>query len=101
SLILDSTPTAVAGLTATVQAQVINLGPSSAVDTVVTLTLPAGASYRDVELPANWYATPNLDGTVTLTTTEILVPGVNVPLLVHVNVSPAVPPGSSLGFAAV
>ncbi|MCB0150937.1 MAG: hypothetical protein KDE01_25210, partial [Caldilineaceae bacterium] len=28
SLILDSTPTAVAGLTATVQAQVINLGPS-------------------------------------------------------------------------
>ncbi|HHW84988.1 MAG TPA: DUF11 domain-containing protein, partial [Chloroflexi bacterium] len=98
SLLLDSTPTAIAGLTATVQAQVINLGPSSAVGTVVTLTLPPGTSYQDVELPPNWYVTPNPDNTVTLTTTEILLPGAIAPLLLHVALDPAIPPGSSIAF---
>ncbi|MBK8799125.1 MAG: DUF11 domain-containing protein [Anaerolineales bacterium] len=101
SLLLDSTPTAIAGLTATVQAQVINLGPSSAVGAVVTLTLPAGASYNDVQLPPNWYAAPNLDGSVTMTTTEILLPGASTPLLVHVAIDPSAPPGSSLEFVGV
>jgi uncharacterized repeat protein (TIGR01451 family) len=97
-IILESTPTAIAGLTATVTAQVINLGPSSAVGTVVTLTLPPGTSYQAVELPPNWYAAPNLDGTVTLTTTEILSPGANIPLTMHVDLDPSIPPGSSLEF---
>lgn len=98
SLLLNSAPTAIAGLTTTVQAQVINLGPSSAVGTIVTLTLPAGAAYQDVVLPPNWYATPNADNTVTLTTTEILSPGAGVPLWVQVRFEPGVQPGSSLEF---
>ncbi|PJF45936.1 MAG: hypothetical protein CUN48_16355, partial [Candidatus Thermofonsia Clade 3 bacterium] len=82
----------------TVQAQVVNLGPSSAVGTIVTLTLPAGAAYQDAALPPNWYAAPNADNTVTLTTTEILSPGVSVPLWVQVRFEPGVQPGSSLEF---
>lgn len=99
SLLLDSTPTAIAGLTATVQAQVVNLGPSSAVGAIITLTLPPGASYQDVVLPPNWYATPNPDNTVTLTTTEILLPGASAALLVHVDLDPAIQPGSSIEFS--
>jgi uncharacterized repeat protein (TIGR01451 family) len=98
SLLLNSTPTAIAGLTATVQAQVVNLGPSSAVGAIVTLTLPAGTSYQDVVLPPNWYAAPNADNTVTLTTTEILSPGASVPLLVQVRLDPGLSPGQSLEF---
>jgi uncharacterized repeat protein (TIGR01451 family)/fimbrial isopeptide formation D2 family protein len=98
SLLLNSAPTAIAGLTTTVQAQVVNLGPSSAVETIVTLTLPAGAAYQGVALPPNWYVTPNADNTVTLTTTEILSPGVSVPLWVQVRFEPGVQPGSSLEF---
>jgi hypothetical protein len=96
-IILDSTPTAIAGLTATVTAQVLQLGPSSAVGTVVTLTLPPGTSFDAAELPPNWYATPNPDGTVTLTTTEILPPGANIPLAVHVDARSGYPAGQQPG----
>jgi uncharacterized repeat protein (TIGR01451 family) len=101
SLVVDSTPTAIAGLTATVQAQLTNLGPSAATGAVVTLTLPPGASLTDIELPPGWFATPNPDGTVTLTTTTVLQPGEVTPFVMHVALDAAIPPGSSLAFDGV
>ncbi|MDW8440242.1 MAG: hypothetical protein RML96_07195 [Caldilineaceae bacterium] len=98
SLLLNSMPTAGAGLTTTVQAQVVNLGPSSAVGTMMTLTLPAGVAYHDVVLPPNWYVAPNPDNTITLTTTDILAPGAGVSLWIQVRLDPGIPPGSSLEF---
>ena len=56
ALALDSTPTAVAGLTATVVAQVTNLGPSPADGAIVTLTLPAGTTFNSTLLPPGWVA---------------------------------------------
>ena len=97
-MILDSTPTAVAGLTATVYANVYNYGPSTAQGTVVTITLPPGTSYNTATLPSGWYATPNVDGTVTITTAEVLTPGAGIPLSLVVNIAPDVQPGSSLAF---
>ena len=40
--------------------------------TVVTLTLPPGTSYNTATLPSGWFAVDNGDGTVTLTTTNVL-----------------------------
>ena len=51
-LILRSTPTALAGMTATVYADLVNHGPSAAVGAVVTLTLPPGATFNQAQLPA-------------------------------------------------
>ena len=100
-IILESTPTAVAGLTATVYANVINLGPSSAVGTIVTVTLPTGATYDSADLPTGWFAEANPDGTVTVTTTNILTPGANVPLALVVDIAPDVAPGTSLEFVGL
>src|SRR5690606_363164 len=45
ALTMSSTPTAAAGTSAVITATVANIGPSAAEGAVVTLTLPAGASY--------------------------------------------------------
>ena len=49
-------------------------------------------------MPAGWFAVDNGDGTVTLTTTNVLPPSqvVNLPLVVDID--PAVAPGTSLQF---
>ena len=98
ALALVSTPTATGGQTATVTATVTNLGPSAASGTVVTITLPPSTTFDSATLPAGWFAVDNGDGTVTLTTTNVMTPGqvVNLPLVV--DVAPGVEPGTSLQF---
>ena len=97
-IILESTATASAGLTATVYANIVNHGPSSAVGTVVTITLPSGATYDDIELPAGWTVTPLPDGQVVITTNETLPPGAQVPLTLTVNLDSDLTAGSSIEF---
>jgi uncharacterized repeat protein (TIGR01451 family) len=46
ALVLNSTPTSIAGTTALVTATVTNVGPSDAQNTVVTMTLPADATFN-------------------------------------------------------
>ena len=75
ALVLASTPTSIAGTTAVVTATVTNGGPSDAPGTVVTITLPPGTSYNTATLPSGWFAVDNGDGTVTLTTTNVLTRG--------------------------
>ncbi len=100
-LVLDSTPTAVAGLTATVYAGVVNHGPSSAVGALVTVTLPPGAHFNSAELPPGWTAIAQLDGTVVLATDQTLPPEVQTRLALVVDLDPNIAPGSSLAFGAV
>src|SRR5690606_1467833 len=54
ALAMSSTPTAAAGTSAIVMATVANIGPSVADGAVLTITLPAGASYSSAELPEGW-----------------------------------------------
>jgi uncharacterized repeat protein (TIGR01451 family) len=56
ALVLNSTPTTIAGTTALVTATVTNVGPSDAQNTVVTMTLPADATYDSANLPGGWFA---------------------------------------------
>ena len=66
----------------------------------VTVTLPASTTVNDIssQLPSGWVAVDNGNGTVTITTTNVLTPGQSVNLPIVVNVNPAVEPGSSLNF---
>lgn len=97
-LIVQSTPTALAGLTATVYANLVNHGPSAAVGAVVTLTLPPGATYNTAQLPEDWSVASTAGGEVVLLTGQGLGPGTQVPLAVVVDLAPGVAPGSSLEF---
>jgi uncharacterized repeat protein (TIGR01451 family) len=101
SLVLHSTPTTVAGTMAVVTATVTNVGPSDAQNTAVTMTLPADATFINANLPVGWFAADNGDGTVTLTTTNVLAPDETVLLPVTVDIAPGVIPGSSLEFQGV
>ncbi len=98
ALALASTPTAIGGQTAMVTATVINLGPSAASGTVATLTLPPSTTFNSATLPAGWFAVDNGNGTVTLTTTNIITAGQVVNLPITVNVAAGVEPGTSLQF---
>ncbi len=98
ALALASTPTAIGGQTATVTATVTNLGPSAASGTVVTITLPPSTTFNAATLPAGWFAVDNGNGTVTLTTTNVITAGQVVNLPIAVNVAPGVEPGTSLQF---
>ncbi len=97
-----SSPTTQGGTTATVTVTVQNNGPSDAAGTVVTVTLPASTTVNDIasQLPSGWTAIDNGNGTVTITTTNVLTPGQSVNLPIVVNVDPAVEPGTSLEFTA-
>ena len=100
ALDIVSTPTTNGGTTATVTVTVQNNGPSNAVGTAVTVTLPASTTVNDIssQLPSGWTAVDNGNGTVTITTTNVLTSGQVVNLPIVVNVDPAVEPGTSLPF---
>ncbi len=102
ALDIVSTPTTNGGTTATVTVTVQNNGPSNAVGTAVTVTLPASTTVNDIssQLPSGWTAVDNGNGTVTITTTNVLTSGQVVNLPIVVNVDPAVEPGTSLPFDA-
>ena len=104
SLGIISTPTSRGGTTATVTVTVRNNGPSDAVGTVVTVTLPASTTVNDIssQLPAGWTAVDNGNGTVTISAGAGvgLTPGQVVDLPIVVNVASDVEPGSSLEFTA-
>ncbi len=104
SLGIISTPTSQGGTTATVTVTVQNNGPSDAVGTVVTVTLPASTTVNDIngQLPAGWTAVDNGNGTVTISADAgvSLTPGQTVDLPIVVNVASDVEPGSSLEFTA-
>jgi uncharacterized repeat protein (TIGR01451 family) len=100
-LVLHSTPTTIAGTMAVVTATVTNAGPSDAQNTAVTMTLPTDATFINANLPVGWFAADNGDGTVTLTTTNVLAPDETVLLPVTVDIAPGVIPGSSLEFQGV
>ncbi len=99
ALDVTSTPTAIAGETAVVTYTVTNLGPSNAENTEVTAVLPPGTSLDSDNLPAGWTAVDNLDGTITLSTTDPLTPGQVVELPLVVDIDPTVEPGTSLEFS--
>ena len=99
-LILRSTPTALAGMTATVYASLVNHGPSAAIGAVVTLTLPSGATFNQAQLPAGWTATPAA-GVLLLASDQTLPPGAEIPLAIVVDFDPGIRPGASLEFAGV
>jgi uncharacterized repeat protein (TIGR01451 family) len=97
-LLLQSTPAAVAGLTATVRANVVNYGPSAAAGAVVLVTLPPGTALAATQLPDGWTATLTPEGAVRLATDQVLAPGAAIPLDLVVAISPLLPVGSSLEF---
>ncbi|MFN8465060.1 MAG: hypothetical protein U0X20_05890 [Caldilineaceae bacterium] len=97
-LILRSTPTALAGMTATVYANLVNHGPSAAVGAAVTLTLPLSATFDSAQLPEGWTVAATAGGEVVLTTGQSLAPGIQVPLAVVVDLDPSIAPGSSVEF---
>ncbi len=100
ALALDSTSTADAGTALTVTATLYNLGPSDATGTVVTVTLPPSTTFTAATLPTGWSATANGNGTVTLSTTNVLAAGTQVMLPITVATASTVVPGSSLAFRA-
>src|SRR5690606_18080636 len=75
-----------------------NLGPSFAQGAVVTVTLPAGASYNSDLLPEGWYVASSSGNTVVLATTDPLAADAAVDLPIVVNVAQTVQPGTSLQF---
>jgi uncharacterized repeat protein (TIGR01451 family)/fimbrial isopeptide formation D2 family protein len=101
ALDLASTPTTIAGTTATVTATVTNIGPSAAEGAVVTITLPAGVTYGGELLPAGWNVAASVGNTIVLTTADPLAAGAVVNLPITVTVAADAPPGSSVQFAGV
>ncbi len=97
---LTSTPTVNGGETAVVTATLFNQGPSYAVGTVVTVTLPAGVTFASAALPTGWTVVDNGNGTVTLTASMPITPAVVIALPLTVNIDPDVEPGISLQFSA-
>jgi uncharacterized repeat protein (TIGR01451 family) len=101
ALVLNSTPTTIAGTTAIVTATVTNVGPSDAQGTVVTITLPSGTSYDSSSLPAGWSVASSAGTTVVLTTSNPFTAGTSVVLPVTVNITASVASGASLEFQGV
>jgi uncharacterized repeat protein (TIGR01451 family) len=101
ALVLNSTPTTIAGTTALVTATVTNVGPSDAQGTVVTITLPSGTSYDSSSLPAGWSVATSAGTTVVLTTSNPFTAGTSAVLPVTVNITASVASGASLEFQGV
>jgi uncharacterized repeat protein (TIGR01451 family) len=101
ALVLNSTPTTIAGTTAIVTATVTNVGPSDAQGTVVTITLPSGTSYDSSTLPAGWSVASSAGTTVVLTTSNPFTAGTTVVLPVTVKITASVASGASLEFQGV
>jgi uncharacterized repeat protein (TIGR01451 family) len=74
-IVMESQATAIAGLTATVHAELANRGPSSAAGTVMTLTLPPSTTFESAVLPPDWYVSTTPAGDIVVTTTLIITPG--------------------------
>ncbi len=98
---LSSPANVVAGESMTVTAQVSNLGPSNALGTVVTVTLPPSTTFESVVLPAGWYSSTAGNNTLILTTTNPFTTGTSFTFPIVVAVDPATQPGTQLDFAGV
>ncbi|MCB0055238.1 MAG: hypothetical protein KDE24_37435, partial [Caldilinea sp.] len=73
------TPTmGVAGQSIWVTTTITNSGPSDALGTVVTITLPAGTSYSYTDLPDGWSDEGTVGNTVVLTTANVFTAGTSV-----------------------
>src|SRR5690606_39048004 len=91
------TPTlGVAGQSIWVTTTITNSGPSDALGTVVTITLPAGTSYSYTDLPDGWSDEGTVGNTVVLTTANVFTAGTSVEFPMWVYVSPSVTPGTRL-----
>jgi uncharacterized repeat protein (TIGR01451 family) len=93
---LDSSPTASAGLTATLRARVVNHGPSLAINPSVWITLPAGTTLLSAEVPNGWNVLPPVNNVVQITTAQVLTAGAEAPFVLTVAVDAAIQPGTSL-----
>ncbi len=90
-------PTALAGATTTLEVEVANAGGDPALNTVVRVALPAGASFDPTGSPAE--CAPTSPGVVECEAGE-LAPGDTATLLLVVDVTPEAAAGSTLEFVA-
>ncbi len=98
SIDLTSPPNVVAGESMTVTAVVANAGPSNALGTVVTVTLPPSTTFASVVLPSGWFSTTGTNNTLILTTTNPFTSGASFTFPIVVDVDPATQPGTVLEF---
>ncbi len=95
---LSSPANVVAGESMTVTAVVANAGPSNALGTVVTVTLPPSTTFASVVLPSGWFSTTGTNNTLILTTTNPFTSGAGFTFPIVVDVDPATQPGTVLEF---
>ncbi len=98
SIDLSSPANVVAGESMTVTAVVANAGPSNALGTVVTVTLPPSTTFASVVLPSGWFSTTGTNNTLILTTTNPFTSGAGFTFPIVVDVDPATQPGTVLEF---